>query len=172
MGAEQQGASATAGRWLVIPRTLSFVFYEDEVLLMKRAGHKRVFPNQYNGLGGHIEADEDPYSGALREIREESGLTVAHAQLCGVHHINTGGQVGIMLFVFAADAPSRDVIADEREGTLHWVRLDQLANYDLVEDLPTVLPRVAAMRHRALAPYHAFVSYDAHDQIQIRYATE
>ena len=173
MGAKQQGATATAGRWLVIPRTLSFVFYEDEVLLMKRAPHKKIFPNQYNGLGGHIEANEDPYGGAYREIQEESGLDVANLRLCGVHHINTGEATGIMLFVFVACALTRDVIADEREGTLHWVAVDKLADYDLVEDLPLLLPRLVAMRAMdAIAPYHAFVSYDENDQIQIRYATE
>ena len=59
MGAKQQGADATQDRWLVIPRTLSFVMNGDDMLLMKRAPHKRVFPNQYNGLGGHIERNED-----------------------------------------------------------------------------------------------------------------
>jgi len=63
MGAKDQGADATAGRWLVIPRTLCFVTHGDDVLLLKRAGHKRVYPGLYNGVGGHLERDEDPLTG-------------------------------------------------------------------------------------------------------------
>ncbi|PJF37889.1 MAG: hypothetical protein CUN55_19790, partial [Phototrophicales bacterium] len=62
MGANEQGANVTSGRWLTIPRTLCFIFNGDDVLLMKRSPHRRVFPNCYNGVGGHIERDEDPYT--------------------------------------------------------------------------------------------------------------
>ena len=73
MGSEEQGADVIKGRWLTIPRTLCFVFNGDDLLLMRRAAHKRVFPNRYNGVGGHIERDEDPYTSAKREILEETG---------------------------------------------------------------------------------------------------
>ena len=55
MSASEQGADATAGRWLTIPRTLCFVMNGSDVLLMKRSPHKKIFPNRYNGVGGHIE---------------------------------------------------------------------------------------------------------------------
>ncbi len=84
MGSHDQGADATAGRWLTIPRTLSFVTHGEEVLLLKRGPHRRVFPNKYNGVGGHLERDEDPLSGAIREIWEETGLEVRRPLLCGV----------------------------------------------------------------------------------------
>ena len=72
MGAKEQGAIPNQ-RWQVIPRTLCFVTHHDQILLMRRAPHKRVFPSHYNGLGGHIERDEDPRQGAIREIKEETG---------------------------------------------------------------------------------------------------
>lgn len=169
MGASQQGADATSGRWLTIPRTLCFVLNGNDVLLMKRSSNRRVFPNQYNGLGGHIEADEDPYTAAIREIKEESGLAVYDVRLRAVHNINAGEATGIMLFVFTAMSISRDVVADEREGTLHWVNVDTLDEYDLVEDLPLLLPRILPMTNDA-TPYFGFVSYDEEDNIQIKYA--
>ena len=108
MGAQQQGADATSGRWLVMPRTLSFILNGDDVLLMKRAGHRRVFPNQYNGLGGHIEPFEDPASGAIREIVEESGLEVHSLRLRSIHNIDVGEETGILLFVYTAISESRE----------------------------------------------------------------
>lgn len=168
MGAHEQGADATAGRWLTIPRTLCFVQNSDDLLLMKRAPHRRVFPNQYNGLGGHIERDEDPFSAAMREIKEESGLDVYDMRLRAVHNISTDAVTGIMLFVFTAWADRREFISDDVEGTLHWVPIAALSEYDLVEDLPLMLPRILQMAPDA-APLFGLVTYDEMDKIQIQY---
>lgn len=166
MGAKQQGADAISGRWLATARTLSFITHGSDVLLIKRAAHKRVFPNQYNGLGGYIESDEDPYTSARREIQEECGLVVNDLHLAAVHHINTGGPHGIILFVFVGEAASRDVVGDEREGTLEWVPIQRLSEYDLVEDLPFILPQYL---DRTVTRF-AMVTYNEADEIQLRYA--
>jgi 8-oxo-dGTP diphosphatase len=168
MGAKQQGADAIQGRWLTIPRTLSFVFHGEDVLLMKRAPHKRVFPNQYNGLGGHIERDEDPYQSAIREIKEESGLDVHDVRLRAIHNIDSGQSTGIMLMVFSAQSNSREITVTSDEGTLHWIPIAQLSEYDLVEDIPLILPRIATMQPDE-PPYFAHVSYDDNDQIVMRF---
>jgi 8-oxo-dGTP diphosphatase len=165
MGAAEQGAGG--GRWEVSPRTLIFLMNGDDVLLMKRGPHKRIFPNKYNGLGGHVERGEDIYSAAAREVQEESGLTAHNLRLRGVHHIDAGADSGIMVFVFTASCASRKLI-DCDEGTLEWVNRDQVSVLDLVEDLPEVLPRVLRMADDAL-PYFAHVRYDEFDTIRIRY---
>lgn len=171
MGATQQGADATNGRWLTIPRTLCFVLNGEDVLLMKRAPHKRVFPNQYNGLGGHIERNEDPLTGARREIKEESGLEVHTIKLCAVHNIDAGADTGIILMVYTAYSDSRDFIDDGAEGTLEWIPINALDQYDMVEDLPIILPKILGMSDNA-PPYSVHVSYDEHDDIQMQFITE
>jgi 8-oxo-dGTP diphosphatase len=168
MGAIEQGATATGGRWLVIPRTLCFVTNGNDVLLMKRGPHKRVFPNRYNGLGGHIERDEDPLTSARREVTEESGLKVDRLELRAVYNIDAGEETGIMLFVFVGESETREVIECE-EGTLHWIPRDQLSQLNLVEDLPIILPRVLAMQPGD-PPLFVHVSYDSSDVIQMRFA--
>lgn len=169
MGASEQGAELTQGRWLVIPRTLCFVTYGNEVLLMKRAAHKRIFPNRYNGLGGHIERHEDPYSSARREILEESGLVVDDLRLRAVYNIDAGAETGIVLFVFTAVSQKREFVDPMQEGTLHWVAIERLFELDLVEDLPYILPRVLQMPPEA-PPLFVHVSYDTHDVLQMRFA--
>lgn len=171
MGAEQQGANATQGRWLTIPRTLCFVVNGDDVLLMKRAAHKRVFPNQYNGLGGHIERDEDPLTSAKREILEECGIAVDELYLRAIYNIDAGQTTGIVLFVFVAYSDNREFVDDSGEGTLHWIPIAETDQYDLVEDLPLILPRVLKMQPSDV-PYFVHVSYDESDQIQMRFARE
>jgi 8-oxo-dGTP diphosphatase len=167
MGAVEQGANATQNRWLTIPRTLCFVLHGDDVLLMKRAPHKRVFPNRYNGVGGHIERDEDPLSSARREIREETGLDVSDVRLCAVYNIDAGEATGIFLLVFTAQSASRDVTANS-EGTLHWIPRGDVYSLDLVEDLPHILPRILAMQPTD-QPLFFHVSYDDADLIQMRF---
>ena len=166
MGAKQQGADATKGRWLTIPRTLSFVLNGRDILMMKRSPHKRVFPNQYNGLGGHIERDEDPLTCAIREIKEESGLDVHSVRLRTIHNIDAGQDTGIILFVFTAISESRSVIQDMSEGTLEWIPRDNILSIDLVEDLPFLIPRILDMENEE-PPQFVHVSYDPFDQIQL-----
>ena len=168
MGANEQGANATEKRWLTISRTLCFVLNGDDILLMKRAPHKRIFPNRYNGVGGHIERGEDPLTSARREIKEETGLDLRGLRLRAVYNIDAGETTGIVLFVFTATSESREVVANS-EGTLHWVARDDLHTLDLVEDLPLILPRILAMQPND-TPLFVHVSYDANDQIQMRFA--
>ena len=167
MGANEQGADAVANRWLTIPRTLCFVLNADDVLLMKRSPHKRVFPNRYNGVGGHMERDEDPLTCARREIAEETGLEVRDVRLCAVYNIDAGEAAGIVLFVFTAQSDRRETVANS-EGTLHWVARDAVMELDLVEDLPQLLPRILEMQP-CDSPLFVHVSYDADDVIQMRF---
>ncbi len=168
MSASEQGANATAGRWVTIPRTLCFVTNGDDVLLMKRGPHRRVFPNRYNGVGGHIERHEDPLNSAKREIAEETGLAVHDVRLRAVYNIDANEATGIVLFVFTAVSDSREV-AESREGTLHWIPRQAVMTLDLVDDLPEILPRVLAMQAGA-APLFVHVSYDANDRMCMRFA--
>lgn len=167
MGSKEQGAGAVEGRWLTIPRTLCFVFNGGDVLLMKRAPHKRIFPNRYNGVGGHIERDEDPLTSARREIAEETGLAVRDVRLRAVYNVDAGETTGIILFVFTAVSDSREVIAND-EGTLHWIPVAEVGSLDVVEDLPLILPRILA--HAADVPLFAHLSYDESDAIHLRFA--
>lgn len=168
MGAKQQGADAVEGRWLTIPRTLCFVTHGSDVLLLKRGAHKRIYPGQYNGVGGHIERDEDPLSGAVREIMEETGLPVHRVRFRGVMHVDVGHENGIMVFVFSAEALSREFI-DSEEGTLEWVPRDQIEGLPLVEDLPVLIPLVldSAPDH---PPFFAHTSYDENDEQLLLFA--
>ena len=168
MGAKDQGADATAGRWLTIPRTLCFITHGDDVLLIKRGEHKRVHPGLYNGVGGHLERDEDPLSGAIREVQEETGLDVHHTRLRGVIHVDAGESTGILVFVFSAEATSRDFTAND-EGTLQWVPREQIETLPAVEDLPILVSLIFDGEPDA-PPFFAHTSYDEQDQLVMVFA--
>jgi len=139
------------------------------VLLLRGTPTKHNWPNQYNGVGGHVESDEDIYTSAIREIREETGLEVQELTIRGVVNIPLADQAtGILMFVFTAAAESRDVIPST-EGNLEWVPRDRLDSLDLVEDLPVILPLILDTPREA-PPFFAHYSYDAQDCLKIEFA--
>jgi 8-oxo-dGTP diphosphatase len=169
MSKSDQGidVSLNRQRYTVIPRTLVFITRDERVLLLRGAPSKRIWANKYNGIGGHIERDEDIYSAALREVREETGLEVDNLRLAGLINIDGDQPTGILLFVFTATSRSGEPIPSE-EGSLEWITRDELAQIDLVEDLPTILPRALDVRLNA-APFFAHYHYNEQEQLIIRF---
>lgn len=154
-------------RYQFIPRVLVFLTRGDDVLLIKRAAHRPVFPNQYNGLGGHVEQGETVRQAAVREVEEESGLQASSLWLCAVVTIDTGdADKGILMFVFRGEAPGN--LRPSAEGTLEWVHPDRFAELDMVEDIPTLLPKVLAMQPGD-PPLWAHYSYDEAGKIVMEF---
>jgi 8-oxo-dGTP diphosphatase len=154
-------------RYTVIPRTLVFITRGERVLLLRGSAHKRIWANKYNGIGGHVERDEDIYAAARREIREETGLAVENLRLAGLINIDGDQPAGIMLFVFTAESRSGEPVPSE-EGTLEWIARDQLEQIDLVEDLPIILPRAIDPPLNA-PPFFAHYHYDEQEQLIITF---
>jgi 8-oxo-dGTP diphosphatase len=169
MGHEAQGVARSRHRYQVIPRTLSFVTQGDDVLLLRGGPQKRLWAGLYNGVGGHIEPGEDVYSAARREIHEETGLQVSDVRLRALIHVDARDpDVGIMLFVFTAEAAARTVIPSE-EGTLEWLPRDALPLDHVMEDLPVLLPRLLAMRPTE-PPLSVVYTYDDDDRLVVSFA--
>ncbi len=170
MPPQDQGFSKSRDRYPLVPRVLCFVTSGDEVLLLKGAPDKKLWPGKYNGLGGHVERGESVAEAAEREILEEAGLRVVDLRLRGVVTIDTREAAGIGLFVFTAQALARG-FTSSAEGALEWAPLNKLSELDLVEDLPTLLPRILAHPPEA-PPLVAHYSYDAQARLLIRFFGE
>ncbi len=130
-------------RYRIIPRVLVFARRGEAVLLLKGAPTKRLWANQYNGVGGHVEAGESVLAAARREFLEETGLELTEAHLAAIVMIDTGQMTGIGMFVFCGTAAAGEPLAGP-EGTLEWVAPQDLPGLPLVEDLPELLPRLLA----------------------------
>lgn len=162
MPATEQGVAVSRQRYKLIPRVLCFVLHQGEVLLLQGAPTKKIWPNRFNGLGGHVERGESIRAAAEREIREEAGLEVTGLTLRAVITIDTGEADGIGLFVFIAHSASR-AVTPSVEGALHWVAPAALPTLPLVQDLFTLLPAVLSLPPTA-PPLTGRYYYDSQDQ--------
>jgi 8-oxo-dGTP diphosphatase len=163
MPASEQGI--TLDRYMLIPRTLIFLTRGDKILLIRGAPHKRLWANRYNGIGGHIEHGEDIITAAQRELYEETHLTSPDLRICGTIIIDTGQNPGIVLFIITGTCTDAE-LADSPEGKPEWVAVAGLDTLPLVEDLPTLLPRVLA-HSPASPPFAGRYWYDETGKIRI-----
>lgn len=110
---------------------------------MKRSGktlmlHRIRKPNdihegKWNGLGGHIEPGETPEECVIREVYEESGLTLKNPRLKGILTFPLfDGIEDEYTFLYTADEFEGELI-DCSEGVLEWIDDSKVPDLNLWE---------------------------------------
>jgi 8-oxo-dGTP diphosphatase len=99
---------------------------------------------KYNGLGGKLEALEEPYSGMQRELAEEANIVVRDMQLRGVINWPGFGKNGEdwLGFIFLITQFDGEVPTENAEGSLHWIARDALMSLPLWDGDREFLPLV------------------------------
>lgn len=96
----------------------------------------------YTLPGGHIEVGESIIDAVIREMKEETGLTIKNPKLCGVKQfpIKDGNYENgrYIVFLFTTNQFHGDVISSE-EGSMHWVKKEDLDKVNLVSDFYELL---------------------------------
>lgn len=132
----------------------------ERVLMMRRDKNPDdLHYGKYLSLGGHVEEDEDPHTGACREVREESGLVVSDLAFRGTVMWTGLGRkrLNALCFVYRADAYSGTRHDGNEEGTLEWVPVEKLGTLPMWDSDHLWLPMVFDDEPR---PFFGVMPYD------------
>lgn len=113
---------------------MCMVYKGDQILVQnrKKAWRGIAFP------GGHLEKGESFVNSVIREVFEETGLTIVNPQICGIKHFYDRADHRYIVILYKANQFSGELIHTE-EGENFWINIDDLHRYELAEDFEELL---------------------------------
>ena len=114
--------------------TLCLVYRPGQVLLQNRV--KKDWQG-YALPGGHVEPGESIVDSVIREMKEETGLTICEPKLCGIKQfpIENGRYI---VFLFETDRFEGELVSSS-EGAMEWVDWDRIGDVVAVAHLQELL---------------------------------
>ena len=84
--------------------------------------------------GGHVEEGEAFTQSVIREVQEETGLTIENPVLCGTKQFQTRTGARYVVFFYKANKYHGQLRSSE-EGNVFWLPRTELANQKLAPDM-------------------------------------
>lgn len=113
--------------------TLCYIEKENKYLMMHRIKkEKDINKDKWIGVGGHFEKDESPEECLLREVKEETGLTLTGYSFRGIVTFFAEGWQTEYMCLYTSDCFAGE-LSDCEEGELEWVEKSRLLDLNLWE---------------------------------------
>ena len=102
--------------------------------------------------GGHVEPGESFVASVIREVYEETGLTIEDPMLCGTKQFQTEENARYVVFFFKATRFSGELKSSD-EGEVFWINRTELSNYPLAPDMEAM---VQVMESQHLSEFYYY----------------
>lgn len=117
-----------------------FVRKGNKYLLIERSPKKKEAPGYVQPIGGKVKLSENPYEAALRELKEEAGISATNlkieAVITEVHPKSTYGTW--LIFNFSGEAGPESPQETE-EGKLLWLTPQEIKSKKLIFSIKETL---------------------------------
>jgi 8-oxo-dGTP diphosphatase len=92
-------------------------------LLLRRSREPNL--GKYTPVGGHLEPFETPRAAAIREVKEEAGVSIEEIHLRGIMTESSPTEYNWIIYIYTAEVTATPPI-ECVEGTLEWVARERL----------------------------------------------
>ena len=113
--------------------TLCYIEKDGQYLMLHRVLKKQdINKDKWIGVGGHFEENESPEECLLREVKEETGLTLTSYRFRGIITFMSDSWQTEYMCLYTADKFDGEIGKCD-EGELVWVSKKELCNLTLWE---------------------------------------
>ncbi len=134
LGAEASPVRAVLETYHGAPKmtTLCYIRKDDQYLMLLRNKKKEdINEGKWIGVGGRAEEGESPDDCILREVREETGLTLTDYRLRGIITFISDEWEEEYMMLYEGLSFTGELLRDCVEGTLRWVPTDEIFSLSL-----------------------------------------
>ncbi len=117
----------------MILSTLCYIEKDGKYLMLHRTKKKNdINKDKWLGIGGKFEDGESPEECIIREVKEETGLTINKYKLrCAITYVSTNWETEYM-YVFTSNDFTGELI-ECNEGDLQWIQKDKVVELNTWE---------------------------------------
>lgn len=113
--------------------TLCYIEKNNKYLMLHRVSKKNdINKDKWIGVGGHFEEKESPEDCLLREVKEETGLTLTNYEFKGIVTFNADDYETEFMCLYKAYEYDGEII-ECNEGILEWISKEKLFSLNLWE---------------------------------------
>ena len=103
--------------------------------------------------GGHIELNENFNDSVIREVKEETGLTISNPILCGIEEFKTDKEDRYLMLYYKTNK-YKGKIKSSKEGDVFWIDRKDLNKYKLSLDLKRIMKVMESNELSEIIYYH------------------
>lgn len=146
--------------------TLCYIERDGKYLMLFRNKKKNdMNEGKWLGIGGKFEEGEDDVTCVLREVKEETGLTLTKFRKRGVVDFSLNNSFDERMHLFTATEYSGTVVDDCNEGQLKWIDIDKVTELPLWEGDKIFLRKLT----EGESDFYISLSYIGDKLVEVKY---